>query len=337
MFYGLSLFLLAAAFIVFLKRWHQISLIALLYFACLNLILAVLFTIESPFISCIRSFLDWSGAGLAGLIPFILLLLAYLMLSKIEEDNSLSGIRIAFNVFISLTLIGIVVYTAWSVIKGQGYMSLFSDVYSLVAQYLLINLLFFMIINLSLMCLPISLAQDQVLLVLGSRLKEDGQLSICLLNRLKKAKSLYLKLLNKNKKAQLILSGGQSRLGMEAEGIRMATYMLEEGIPQQDIRVEKLSQTTRENLINSKKIVAFLANGDQKVQTLIITSYFHLLRTYFYAWRYGYDLRIRGVTSRWVYGGMALLREFVAFFVLTKELNYCYIIGLLMYGLLTGD
>ncbi|MGF3114241.1 YdcF family protein [Facklamia sp. P12934] len=278
-----------------------------------------------------RYLLYFSSSGIAIIIPFFLLLLAYLMLSRIEDDRSLSGMRIFFNLTISFTFVGIVIFTAWVVIQRNYYMTRFLAIYTLVAMYLIINFFLFIVLNLLLLLFKFKMRSNDILLVLGAQLTANGEMDKTLIYRLKKALKIFKQSRAKGQKLHLIVSGGNSHENIASEAEKMAKFLIANGIDHHFITIEDQARTTRENLINIQELLndCFPERG----KTLIVTSYFHLLRTYLYAWRFGFDLRVVGVRTQFGHGFFAILREYLAFFVLTKELNYFFMIGLLIYGI----
>ncbi|QHZ51228.1 YdcF family protein [Paenibacillus larvae] len=105
-------------------------------------------------------------------------------------------------------------------------------------------------------------------IVLGAKL-ETNQASPGLAERLDQAIRLY----NQRKFKHLIVSGGLDKEGdsqiTEAEGMR--NYLVQKGIPEQAITMEKQAKNTYENLVFSKRIM------EQKGWTscIIITREYH--------------------------------------------------------------
>lgn len=332
------MFFVATAFFVLAlivkgTNHREISFVGLLYFGLLTVFLALLDQASwQPFI-LLRYYIYFFGSAIAILIPFFLLLLAFLMLSRIEDDSSLSFWRILFNLFISFTFIAIVLGTAWVIIERNFYMARFLSVYSLVAIYLIVNLLVFWIVNLLLTLFRFSRQDKEGLVILGAKLTADGQLSPILKRRLDKGVQLYHQLKYDDQPFTIYVSGGGNPEYRQSEADLMNDYLLGKGIPSQAIIKEGRALNTRENLMNLRSLMSKRADAPSAEKVIIITSYFHLLRTYLYAWRYGYSLKVVGVSAGWGNGVWALLREFLAFFVLTKELNYLFILGYLFFGI----
>lgn len=105
------------------------------------------------------------------------------------------------------------------------------------------------------------------IIVLGAQVKESGP-SVVLRYRLDKAVS-YLK---ENDNTLVIVSGGQGANEKATEASVMKEYLVNNGINENRIIIEDKSHTTKENLINSKKITS-----DNK-SIGIVTNNFHMYR-----------------------------------------------------------
>jgi len=105
------------------------------------------------------------------------------------------------------------------------------------------------------------------IIVLGAQVKESGP-SVVLRYRLDRAVS-YLK---ENDNTLVIVSGGKGINEPATEASVMKEYLINEGINEERIIIEDKSNTTKENLINSKKITR-----DNK-SIGIVTNNFHMYR-----------------------------------------------------------
>ena len=105
------------------------------------------------------------------------------------------------------------------------------------------------------------------IIVLGAQVKESGP-SVVLRYRLDRAVS-YLK---ENDNTLVIVSGGQGANEKATEASVMKEYLVNNGINENRIIIEDKSNTTKENLINSKKIIR-----DNK-SIGIVTNNFHMYR-----------------------------------------------------------
>lgn len=113
-----------------------------------------------------------------------------------------------------------------------------------------------------------------VIIVLGYPAKSDGTVSPILRERIRKAAELYRKGVSEN-----IICTGAAVANSYFEAEIMAQALIELGIPECNIILEKLAKGTYENLVNSKKIMQ-----DKKFNTaVIVSSPWHLRKASSYA------------------------------------------------------
>ncbi|MFJ7737057.1 YdcF family protein [Lysinibacillus sp. NPDC097287] len=111
-------------------------------------------------------------------------------------------------------------------------------------------------------------------IVLGAKVKENGEPSLSLQYRLETA----IEYLKKYPHVKVIVSGGQGNEEPMSEAERMYTYLLEAGIVEERIIQEGASTSTYENLLFSKGL---LPEGEKGLT--IISSDFHLARAQYIA------------------------------------------------------
>ena len=111
-------------------------------------------------------------------------------------------------------------------------------------------------------------------IVLGARVKENGEPSLSLQYRLETA----IEYLKKYPHVKVIVSGGQGKEEPMSEAERMYTYLLKAGIEKERIIQEDASTSTYENLSFSKEL---LPEGEKGLT--IISSDFHLTRAQYLA------------------------------------------------------
>lgn len=140
------------------------------------------------------------------------------------------------------------------------------------------------------------------IIVLGAQVKESGP-SVVLKYRLDRAVS-YLK---ENHNTLVIVSGGQGVNEPATEASVMRKYLIESGINDNRIIIEDQSNTTKENLINSKKITR-----DNK-SIGIVTNNFHMYRALLIGDKYGVNAVGIPSKSNTYYLPNNLLREVFAF------------------------
>ena len=108
---------------------------------------------------------------------------------------------------------------------------------------------------------------------------------------------------------KLIPSGGKGSDESLSEAEAMKNYLVEQGIPEEDIIMEDQSKTTFENLKFSKDI---LDGMEGRKYTALVTSNYHVYRALRYCKQVG--LKCTGIGSRvaFYYWPSALIREFIA-------------------------
>lgn len=121
------------------------------------------------------------------------------------------------------------------------------------------------------------------ILVLGARVYPDGRLSLMLKDRLIAAQELY----EKNKAPKIIVSGDHGQKEYD-EVNAMKDFLIEQGIPGEDIFMDHAGFSTYESMYRARDIF--------KVKKIIIvTQEFHLTRAIFIADELG--LEAHGVAS----------------------------------------
>lgn len=161
----------------------------------------------------------------------------------------------------------------------------------------------------------------------GSGLIHGDKVGRLLGNRLDKAIYIYNKC---KKKPILIPSGGQGDNETTSEAVAMKQYLIEHGIPQEDILMEAISKTTMENLRYSKELL--IAYGLNR-RVALVSSNYHIYRCL----QYAHKLKLKcvgfGAKTAWYFFPSATLREFAALFtrpphVIWIGLGYLLLIGL---------
>lgn len=140
------------------------------------------------------------------------------------------------------------------------------------------------------------------IIVLGAQVKESGP-SVVLRYRLDRAVS-YLK---ENDNTLVIVSGGQGANEKATEASVMKEYLVNNGINENRIIIEDKSNTTKENLINSKKIIR------DNTSIGIVTNNFHMYRALLIGKKY--KVKAVGIPSKSTsyYLPNNLLREVFAY------------------------
>lgn len=144
--------------------------------------------------------------------------------------------------------------------------------------------------------------------VLGASVHENGTPSRIMRTRLQAA----LTFMERNPGAVVIVSGGQGPDEPISEAKCMYDTLLEMGAEKSRLVMEDESHTTRENLINSEKIME--SRGGTENPITIITSEFHQRRAAYIAGSLGLETcPVSGHTDQWFFRVNYTLREVFAF------------------------
>ena len=110
---------------------------------------------------------------------------------------------------------------------------------------------------------------SDVIIVLGAQVKEDGTPSVALERRLTAAMESY-----RQDRQLIIVCGAQGANEPRAEGDVMRDWLIERGVPDEDVVAETASFNTRENLVYARAIMEHrgLENA------LVVTSDYHVAR-----------------------------------------------------------
>lgn len=150
---------------------------------------------------------------------------------------------------------------------------------------------------------PIRKEPDSII-VLGLGLIGD-KVPPLLAQLLTKVKTIYDQFQGRPK---LIVSGGQGADELTSEAAAMANYLIEQGVPEEDILIENRSRTTFENLTFSKAILEKEGLGKH---VLVVTNSFHALRAGVFMRRLRIPGRSVGSKTAFYYLPSAWIRETV--------------------------
>jgi len=116
--------------------------------------------------------------------------------------------------------------------------------------------------------LPPASHQTDALIVLGAQVRPDGELSLQLQLRLEAALESY-----QHNPRLMIVCGAQGSNEPLPEGEAMKKWLLEKGVPEEDILAEIHSYNTYENIANARALLPEHAKS-----VTIVTSDYHLPR-----------------------------------------------------------
>lgn len=152
------------------------------------------------------------------------------------------------------------------------------------------------------------------IIALGAGLIEDEPTPL-LKARVDKA----IKKHNKNKNSKIIMSGGQGKDEVVAEAIAMKNYALTRGVLEEDIIIENKSTDTEENIKYSYEIIK--SREDKKVNILVVTSYYHVMRALIIAKKQDIKCDGAGSMTKFYYALNALIREFIGYLYIKRKMH----------------
>lgn len=153
------------------------------------------------------------------------------------------------------------------------------------------------------------------IIILGCGIKKDGTLLPLLRGRVDKAIEFYkTQLENTGKKAVFVPSGGQGGDEIISEGEAMKSYLLEQGIPVDQIMPETKSTNTLENMKFSKELI-----NDENAKVAFSTTNYHLFRGGMFASQVNMNAEGMGSRTKWYFWPNAFIREFAGLIVSQKK------------------
>ena len=165
-------------------------------------------------------------------------------------------------------------------------------------------------------------------IILGSRINNDGSLPPLLKGRVDKAIEFGNKQYETTKKKIVYIpSGGKGNNEVTSEAEAIKKYLLEKGIKEKQIIIEDKSTSTIENMKFSKSKID-MVNKDAKIS--FATTNYHVFRSGVIANSQGIECEGMGSKTKWYFYTNALIREFVANLVQERK---SHIILLLMINL----
>lgn len=308
---------------IFLTVWAVTILCILLwpqrYFNSLLLMASLLVTML--FVS---GFFGENGGSFL-LVCFLLVMLALFLVPVLLIANGIRLIRRESRSpahLLSLTLglvIGVGEIAAVAYVLGTAYSLRYEALsplllaLTLTVFYFSFLVLSFVVYSVFIQILPRRMDFDYVI-IHGCGLSGGERMTRLLSDRVDKALEVYRKCRNK---PILIPSGGQGPDEKISEAKAMTDYLLARGIPAEHILPEDRSETTRENLLNSRDLI--LERPGRK-KTALVSSNYHVYRCLRLARELGFRCTGIGAKVALYYWPSALIREFIAVFVTRRFL-----------------
>ncbi|WP_433775406.1 YdcF family protein [Bacillus wiedmannii] len=168
------------------------------------------------------------------------------------------------------------------------------------------------------------------IIVLGSGLIND-KVPPLLASRINKAIEFYHKQAAVTTPPTIIFSGGQGLDENLPEAEAMQKYAVEKGIPIEHTIKEDRSTTTFENMLFSKQIMDSLKGNYKSIFT---TNNFHLFRAGLYARQANLNSQGIGSKTAFYYWPNAMIREYIAVFVMNRIRHIIVISSILGFSIL---
>ena len=173
------------------------------------------------------------------------------------------------------------------------------------------------------------------IIILGCAIKKDGTLYPLLRGRVDRAIGFYKKQLEETgKKAVFVPSGGQGSDEVISEGEAMKRYLMEQGIPEEQIMAETKSTTTLENMKFSAELIKA---RDPKARVAFSTTNYHVFRGGMFARDAGLKAAGMGSDTKWFFWPNAEVREFIGLVVNEIWVHVGVVLGLAALSVLVAN
>jgi uncharacterized SAM-binding protein YcdF (DUF218 family) len=267
--------------------------------------LGVVFAVESVNETAGR----WLAVAVLAAIPLAIAVLAvFLVVNGVtmlrRERRRLSNL---LSLLVGLGIIGFVVFSVLVEKIGWEPLAAVRSVLLGVLTYISFLFLCFLVYAFVYSRVRSSRKVDFVV-VLGSGLI-GSRVPPLLASRLDRAQQVYERALRKGRSPLLVTSGGQGPNEDLPESHAMAAYLVERGVPDEQILREDKSTTTWENLSFSRDLMAGLR---PEYRCLIVTNNFHAFRAALTARKAKVNGQVIGSPTAAYYWPTATIREFVA-------------------------
>ena len=173
------------------------------------------------------------------------------------------------------------------------------------------------------------------IIILGCAIKKDGTLYPLLKGRVDRAIDFYKEQLEATgKKAVFVPSGGQGSDEVISEGEAMRRYLLEQGIPEEQIMPETESTTTLENMMFSSKLIKERMDD---ANVAFSTTNYHVFRGGMFARDAGMKASGMGARTKWYFWPNAEVREFIGLIVNSKWVHLGIVLGLAVLSIIMAN
>lgn len=265
-------------------------------------------------------------------VPFVLLVIAVLAIHRAVSQPSPKIIRTMYSVVIAFIILIFVGATFWGIFRFSDFqIQEIIGVYVSLSVYFVGTFLCYILLNL---CISFWSRHKKatILVVLGSQLDDVNNVTLVLRKRLDKAIQVYNYQKTKTQsKISIIVTGGPQGHSNYSEAEGMENYLIQKGIPAKDIILEPHAKNTSENLKYSQELII---KHRLQGKIIVITSRFHLMRTSFIAHQQNFRSFYAGAGTPFFLWPFSIIREYIAFLLLTREINFAIIVIIIAQGLL---
>lgn len=242
-----------------------------------------------------------------GLLLLPLALLANGLVMVRREGRSLGNL---LSLLAGLALIGEMIYFFWGIGQPDDWVR-----GSAIGLFLVSAYIAFLFVSLLLYSVVYGRTGRRSgfdgIVVLGAGLV-GSRVPPLLASRLDRALRLYRRDGEAGRSPIIVVSGGQGADEEVSEAFAMRQYLLDRGVPDDDIVLEEQATTTEENLRYSKEL---LAGRGHTGRVVAVTNNYHVFRTAVLSRKQGLRLQVIGAPTAWYFVPSAFLREFVALLV----------------------
>ncbi|MGX7107274.1 YdcF family protein [Hutsoniella sourekii] len=316
-FYQLSAVLLGMALLAafLFKPWLQPTTFSL--YGLSFLIMGLVVHSNWRLMYALRYFFYIISAFVSLIVPVIIFLFLLLVIFRNVHYYSWRNVDFILRIIIILSALIFLFSSVWAFFySNESQLANFVNLYNLLALYISSTFVSYIIINTFLNLYPGFKSLDYIV-ILGAQVGEDDQLPAVLKHRLQAALKIYRRQPNAAS-IYFIVTGGRQKGRPYSEADLMEAYLREQGVAGQQIIKEDQAQNTYENFIFSKRLMKEAPSA----HVLVITSRFHLVRSHYLARMAHFKASFKGSGTPLYLWPYSMVREYMAYILLTKEMNY---------------
>ena len=324
-------------------EYRNVRLLGLIIFMAIILIWQLVYFVEDLFndyhmpVYILVSFIKNSSmAFLVYMLPIAFITTVLLMMFSIEliikEGKTWKNtLGVILGGFVCISTLALMIFTSLgnNVNDVSGIMGIILFLFSVCIAYLECILLGTIIMGI-ISARHVPKFDKDFIIILGCQIKEDGTLLPLLKSRVDKA--LEFANTQKEKTGKEIIfvpSGGKGNDEIISEAEAMRNYLLENGINQDHILIEKKSKNTFENIKFSNEIIK---DHHDSENIAFSTSNYHVFRVGNIASNQGLYFEGVGAKTKAYYWMNAFIREFAATLVSEKKKHiYTIIVLMILY------